>query len=495
MALPSLDNTADDQTQIAIDVLGKAIMAKASVAIKGATKTIVPNIPQMVNNLTKDLEKGPIHNFTRVIRKLETLVGNLGLDLREYNQDLAKLLQKREEKAVKSEEKVQKLREQGVVARVNQTTKEVQILSKHEIKREEKAIKVREAKILKLETQIKRDTAKLQTRTFGKDENQAKTKKDIQKNSIELAKLQDIQEKKKGDLSTPESTTADTGGKKPLPMFLEMMKQSFLEPFQAMGEAFGQVKEQGKEGGKLVNFLTGGIFLKAFKGLANGIRAISGFFSLARLVLIAKFALVIGAIGFVATKIKAIANFFKKLMEWFRNSWLGKKLGLVDEDSAESKTYDIKKKEDQIAKHEKEMADGDMRTATGKSRIKQVDKLKKEIALLKEEQAEILKNQVGDGEMPKIETEIAAADKGLKNRFNFDKDNEAFTNAKIQNDALAEFNKANNASKKGLAARGHVMNNINNVVQSTTSNNAATVGVVNNDADETITNTSTSRWD
>ena len=26
MALPSLDNTADDQTQIAIDVLGKAIM-------------------------------------------------------------------------------------------------------------------------------------------------------------------------------------------------------------------------------------------------------------------------------------------------------------------------------------------------------------------------------------------------------------------------------------------------------------------------------------
>ena len=494
MALPSLDNTADDQTQIAIDVLGKAIMAKASVAIKGATKTIVPNIPQMVNNLTKDLEKGPIHNFTRVIRKLETLVGNLGLDLREYNQDLAKLLQQREEKAVKSEEKVQKLREQGVVARVNQTTKEVQILSKHEIKREEKAIKVREAKILKLETQIKRDAAKLQTRTFGKDENQAKTKKDIQKNSIELAKLQEIQEKKKGDLSTPESTTADTG-RKQLPMFLEMMKQSFLEPFQAMGEAFNQVKEQGKEGGKLVNFLTGGIFLKAFKGLAKGIRAISGFFSLARLVLIAKFALVIGAIGFVATKIKAVANFFKKLMDWFKNSWLGKKLGLVDEDSAESKSYDINKKEKEIEKHEKEMADGDMRTATGKSRIKQVEKLKAEIELLKEEQAEILANQVGDGEMPKIETEIAAADKGLASRYNFDKDNEAFTNAKMQNDALAEFNKVNNASKKGLEARGHVMNNINNVVQSTTSNNAATVGVVNNDADETITNTSTSRWD
>lgn len=264
MALPSLDNTADDQTQIAIDVLGKAIMAKASMAIKGATKSIVPNIPQMVNNLTKDLEKGPINNFTKVIRKLERLVEGLGLDLRDYNQDLAKLLQQREEKAVKSEATVQKLREQGVVARINQTTKEVQILSKHEIKREEKAIKLREKKILTLETKIKRDAAKLQTRMFGKDENQATTKKKLQANSIELARLKELQEKKKGDISTPQ-TTVNTG-KKQLPMFLEMMKQSFLEPFQAMGDAFGQVKEQGKEGGKLMNFLTGGIFLKAFKG-------------------------------------------------------------------------------------------------------------------------------------------------------------------------------------------------------------------------------------
>jgi len=328
---------------------------------------------------------------------------------------------------------------------------------------------------------------------FGKDENQATTKKKLQANSIELAKLKELQEKKKDDISTPQ-TTVNTG-KKQLPMFLEMMKQSFLEPFQAMGDAFGQVKEQGKEGGKLMNFLTGGIFLKAFKGLAKGIRAVSGFFSLARLVLIAKFALVIGAIGFVATKIKAIAQFFKKLMDWFRNSWLGKKLGLVDEDSAESKSYDINKTEAKIAEHEKMMAEGDNRTAFGKSREKQVKKLKEELALLKEEQAAILANEGGDGDIPTIESELKASEKGLNKRLNFTKDNEAFNNLKLQNDALTEFNKANNASKKGLEARGHVMNNINNVVQSSTSNNAATVGVVINDADDTIINTSTSRWD
>ena len=77
----------------------------------------------MIDQLTLDLEKGPINSFGRVIKKLESMVQSLGLDLREYNQDLAKLLQDREEKAVKSEAAVQRLREQGIVARVNATTK------------------------------------------------------------------------------------------------------------------------------------------------------------------------------------------------------------------------------------------------------------------------------------------------------------------------------------------------------------------------------------
>ena len=145
--LPSLDTTANDQTISAIDKLGKAIMEKASMSIQGATKAIVPNIPKMIDQLTLDLEKGPINSFGRVIKKLESMVQSLGLDLREYNQDLAKLLQDREEKAVKSEAAVQRLREQGIVARVNATTKEVKILSKHEIKQEEKAIKLRELKM------------------------------------------------------------------------------------------------------------------------------------------------------------------------------------------------------------------------------------------------------------------------------------------------------------------------------------------------------------
>lgn len=68
MALPSVDTQTNDQTQLAIDKLGKSIMEKASMSIQGATKAIIPNIPKMINELTMDLEKGPITSFGRVIK-------------------------------------------------------------------------------------------------------------------------------------------------------------------------------------------------------------------------------------------------------------------------------------------------------------------------------------------------------------------------------------------------------------------------------------------
>ena len=76
MALPSIETetNAVDQTQSAIDKLGKSIMEKASMSIQGATKAIIPNIPKMINELTMDLEKGPINSFTKVIVKLEKMV-------------------------------------------------------------------------------------------------------------------------------------------------------------------------------------------------------------------------------------------------------------------------------------------------------------------------------------------------------------------------------------------------------------------------------------
>ena len=52
MALPSIETetNAVDQTQSAIDKLGKSIMEKASMSIQGATKAIIPNIPKITND-------------------------------------------------------------------------------------------------------------------------------------------------------------------------------------------------------------------------------------------------------------------------------------------------------------------------------------------------------------------------------------------------------------------------------------------------------------
>jgi len=471
MALPSVDTQTNDQTQLAIDKLGKSIMEKASMSIQGATKAIIPNIPKMINELTMDLEKGPITSFGRVIKKLESMVQSLGLDLREYNQDLAKLLQDREEKAVKSEAAVQRLREQGVIARVNQTTKEVKILSKHEIKQEEKAIKLREQKITKLELQLKKDAHKLQTRMFGKDENQANTKKKIQENSVKLEELKALQEQKQTDIST--GTTADTGRSKPLPMFVEELKGAFMEPFAAIGESFNMLKDTGKGSAELVNFLTGGIFLKAFKGLTRGIKAIGGFFTLARLALVAKFALIIGAITFVAAKIKSIVGFFQKILDWFRNSRLGKLLGLskeTPEEKAEreyqSENFGLNDGFDELDSHFK---------GTPKEEMPKEDVPKAEMKKMDSTESTTIVPQ-SDGE---IKEKVKSFFKGL------------FEKATNMKDKAVEF---------AQAQKDSALNNqtvvINNAPTTVSQNQSGTVvsGYVNNKPDETIINTSSNNW-
>ena len=340
MALPIVENQGTDQTQQAIDSLGQIIKAKVNSSIAASAKTIIPNIPKMINELTVDLKKGPVHSFTRVIVKLEKLVEKLGLDLREYSTELADLLIQRETKARESEETVTKLREQNIVARVNKETKEVEVLTRSQIRQEEKIFKLKEKNITKIETELDRDRKKLQVGDSLSNKEKKTTKDRIVANTKELDKL-----KKDRDTSGDTlNVTANTGQKsKGLPMFLDQLKMAFMEPFHAIGEAFNMLKDTGKGSVELVNFLTGGIFLKAFKGLWKGLKAIGGFFSLARLILIAKFALVIAAIVFVATKIKAIGQFFKKLMDWFKYSWLGRKVGLVDEEGEAAKSDELKK--------------------------------------------------------------------------------------------------------------------------------------------------------
>jgi len=340
MALPSIETetNAVDQTQSAIDKLGKSIMEKASMSIQGATKAIIPNIPKMINELTMDLEKGPINSFTKVIVKLEKMVESLGLDLRSYNEDLADMLQQREQKAVESEKTVADLRQQNIIARVNKETKEVEVLTRSQIRIEEKLMKKQTDRIAVLQKSIEKDRRAIQDKDKLSNQEKNVVRKRIVANTEALTKLEGQRDETAGTLNT----TADTGRSKPLPMFVEQLKDAFMEPFSAISESFNMLKETGKGSAELVNFLTGGIFLKAFKGLTRGLKAIGGFFTLARLALVAKFALIIGAITFVATKIKSIVGFFQKIIDWFRNSRIGKLLGLSKETPEEKAEREYK---------------------------------------------------------------------------------------------------------------------------------------------------------
>ena len=340
MALPSIETetNAVDQTQSAIDKLGKSIMEKASMSIQGATKAIIPNIPKMINELTMDLEKGPINSFTKVIVKLEKMVESLGLDLRSYNEDLADMLQQREQKAVESEKTVADLRQQNIIARVNKETKEVEVLTRSQIRIEEKLMKKQTDRIAVLQKSLEKDRRALQEKDKLSNQEKNVVRKRIVANTEALTNLEAKRDETAGTLNT----TADTGRAKPLPMFVEQLKDAFMEPFAAISESFNMLKETGKGSAELVNFLTGGIFLKAFKGLTRGIKAIGGFFTLARLALVAKFALIIGAITFVATKIKSIVGFFQKIIDWFRNSRIGKLLGLSKETPEEKAEREYK---------------------------------------------------------------------------------------------------------------------------------------------------------
>ena len=343
MALPLVDNQDTDKTRIAIENLGNQIMERASSSISAATKSIIPNVPKMIETLTVDLQKGPINSFNNVIVKLERMVQALGLDLREYSTDLADMLEKREEKAIESDKRVQNLKENNIIARVNKDTKEVEILTRAQIRQEEKLLKKKDKTIISLEKEIKLDRKNLQTKENLSNAEKKATRVRLEENSQKLQQIK-AERIEKAEMLDP-NDTANTGKQEGnLPMFLENMKDAFLGPFQAVSESFSQAKEGVKNTGELMKFLGGG-FLKTFKSLGKGLKAIGGFFTLARLVLIAKFALIVGALTFVALNIKKIRDFFVKIIDWFRNSKLGKLLGLNKDQTKEEKQERTRKRE------------------------------------------------------------------------------------------------------------------------------------------------------
>jgi len=132
MALPSTRyNFKGGKKEVAeaVGEIGKAIFQQVNVSVESAAKMVVPNVAEMVSEITEDIKSGSLIQFQEALKKIDTLVNKLGVDINQYSKELGDFLKMRQEKSIKSEETVNQLREKNIMAQVNQMG-EVEILNK-----------------------------------------------------------------------------------------------------------------------------------------------------------------------------------------------------------------------------------------------------------------------------------------------------------------------------------------------------------------------------
>ena len=348
MALPKLKRAEIDQAspqEVAntpVDVkaemqrLANSIQQASADGLKATAQSVVGNVPAMIKEITDELKSGPVDNFAIAINKLVKLTNELGIDLREYNKDLADTVDRFNNRQMKLEEKLADFREKGLKAEIRGN--DVVLLTQREIfalqqeyKQNEKDITSKTLERVQLQKALDEADKK------GADQ-RVIAQKDIEQNEKEIAKLKEKNEK----IEKKTGMSADTGrGDQGFSKFQEL-KEAFMIIPDTIGEAMTSFASAGKGVFKGITslFKEGGL-KKAFKGLVN-------FFKTARVMIAAAFLLVVSAIQFVAERIDLIADFFKKIWnkiagffksigDWIADSWIGRKLGLGgDKDDAEA---------------------------------------------------------------------------------------------------------------------------------------------------------------
>ena len=367
MALPKIDKLSsefevskNDSNEIKQEIvkLGKSIQESSSLGLKAATQAVVGNVPNMIKDLTDDIKSGSINNFATAMNKLITLTEDLGINLREYNSELADTVERFTGNQAKLQEELGKLREQGIRAEIDEDKQRVRILTQNDIIEYNREREVNNQSIQNNRDEIEQKTKLLNLTDEElkiRGENRKDLETEIKTRADRNKKLEDTNQK----IDEKTGTTADTGrGEQGFGKFQEL-KEAFMVIPDTIGEAMGAFSKAGKgvfTG--LTNLFTKGGLARAFKGLVN-------FFKTARIMLMAKFLLVVAAIQFVAEKIDVIAAFFKRIFDkiagffkaigdWFADSWIGRKLGLGGKDDGEADKIIEKEK----AKEYKAMDEG-----------------------------------------------------------------------------------------------------------------------------------------
>ena len=353
MALPKIDplNTEFDMPQSGgndvqreITKLGEVIIDKTSAGLKAATQVVIGDVPKMIADLTKEIESGPVDNFAIAIRKLINLVDDLGLNLRDYNSKLADTVETFTGTQEKLQTQLAELREKGIKAEIDQNGKKINILTQQEIKSYEKEKAVNEKSIETAQKEIQERLTII---------NQLEAQGDLtktQRNERELeikARSKNIEGLKEENAQIDKrlNTTADTGGGQQGFGQLAQLKEAFMVIPDTIAEVATSFQNVGKTVfGGVAKFFTDG----PMKSIKSAFVGIANIFKTARIMIALKVMAVIAAFQFFAERIDQIGNFFvgiwekitgffQGIVDWFKNSKVGKFFFGGDDDKEEKK--------------------------------------------------------------------------------------------------------------------------------------------------------------
>jgi len=310
-----------------ITKLGAVIIEKTSAGLKSATQAVIGDVPKMISDLTKEIESGPIDNFAVAINKLVKLVDDLGINLNDYDRNLAKLVDNFRSEQQDAEQKLEKLREQGFRGVIENN--KIRLLTEREVI---KLTKEREQNEIKIQEKIA-DRDKLQQKlddnVFKESKKRTDAQEKIIKNENEISELREENEK----IDKATNTTADTGRQDQGFGKLAEIREAFMVIPDTITEVATSFANVGKSVFGFIKMFKEP--MKAFKSIGASLGAIGNIFKTARILIALKVMAVIMAFQFFAEKIEAIGaffigiwekitGFFQGIVDWFKNSAVGK---------------------------------------------------------------------------------------------------------------------------------------------------------------------------
>ena len=328
--MPTDTGKKDDGIQQEVAKLSDVIAKRAQLGLKSATQAVVQNVPDMISQLTQDIKSGSIDSFGKAINKLNLLIDKLGINLRDYNSELADTVDRFRGDNQKMQEELARLREQGIRAEIDESTNTVKIITKERLRQLEAE---KEVNLESIETN-KREIEERQKLLNLSDQELEKKKQNREEIEQEIRTRAERNENLAGEnrsIDERTSTTVDTGRDMGGFSKLAELKEAFMVIPDTINESFGQVKQ-------VATTLFAGVmkFVRApLQTIGKLFKSIANVFKSARALIALKVIAVIAAFQFFAEKIEAVGDFFvgvwKKItgffqgiVDWFRESAVGK---------------------------------------------------------------------------------------------------------------------------------------------------------------------------